>query len=93
MLPHLVYKYILKDKSGVGVIVDKMKDCVVENDVQYIFRSYSIFSLRNCVFQSTQCAKDVIIHYIICTLHFRPEQGGDCVDAHSTSKMDGEDKR
>ena len=44
----------LKDKPRVGITVDKMKDYVVVNDVQFIFPSFFFFSQRNCVFQ---CAK------------------------------------
>ena len=29
----IIVKICLKDKSGVGIIVDKMKDCVVVNGV------------------------------------------------------------
>ena len=35
--------FLLKDKSGVSIIVDKMKDCVVVNGVQYIFPSFCLF--------------------------------------------------
>ena len=51
------HSFFLKDKSGVGIIVDKMKDHVVVNGLKYIFPSFSLFSLRNCMFQSAKCAK------------------------------------
>ena len=47
---------LLKDKSGVGIIVDKMKDCVVVNGVKYFFSIvFSLFSAKLCVSICEMC--------------------------------------
>ena len=42
----------LKDKFGVGIIVDKIEDCTVVNGESASFQLFSFLSLRNYVLQS-----------------------------------------
>ena len=50
----IVIKVAMKDKSGVGIIVDYSRDYAVVNGVWYLFSIFSSFNLRNFIFQSAK---------------------------------------
>ena len=67
----------LKDKSGVGIIVDYSRDDIVVNGVQYLSQFFS-FNLRNYIFQSAK--KCVMASFCLTSLHVDLSEAAKCVD-------------
>ena len=69
---------VLKDESGVDIIVDYSRDYTVVNGVWYFFSSFSSFNLRNHIFQSSK--KCEMTSLSMTSLHVDLNEAGKCVD-------------
>ena len=67
----------LKDKSGIGMIVDYSRDCTVVNGV-VLFSIFSSFNLRNSIFQSAK--KCEMTSFYVTSLHVDLNAAARCVD-------------
>ena len=68
----------LKDKSGVGIIVDCSRDSTVVNGVKYFLSFVFPFNLRNYIFQSAE--KCEMTSFGMTSLHVDLNEAPKCVD-------------
>ena len=64
---------VLKDKSGIVVIVDHARDYTVVNGVQYFLSIFFSFNLRNYIFQFAKKCE-------MKSLHIDLNEAAKCVD-------------
>ena len=68
----------LKDKSGVGIIVDYSRDYNVVNGVEYFFSIVFSFNLRHYIFQSSK--KCEMTSFYMTSLDVDLNEAAKCVD-------------